>query len=80
MFVQLKIIISEYSKVIGNNYSNKYFSEICESLNKVKQYRRLIMNVNDNSISVSSKILNMLLLNAFTSKMAVMLLIKKDRK
>lgn len=80
MFVQLKIIISEYSKVIGNNYSNKYFSEICESLNKVRQYRRLIMNVNINSVSVSSKILNMLLLSAFTSKIAVMLLIKKDRK
>lgn len=79
MFLQLKFILSEYSKTEKIDFNSKYFRRICNSVEKMQLYKKAILEGTLNNVSIQSKILNHLLLNSATSKIAAKLLVNKEK-
>lgn len=80
MFIQLKNILSEYSRVTDITFKDKYFKQICSYLAMCRQYRRQILSFKMSNFTLASKILNHLLLNKYSLRLAAKCLVKRDKK
>lgn len=79
MFLQLKFILSEYSKTEKVDFNSNYFKKIYSSIKEIQLYKDAVLKGTLNNVSVQSKLLNYFLLNEITGKMAAKFLTNKEK-
>ncbi|MGO5298978.1 glycosyltransferase family 2 protein [Lactobacillus amylovorus] len=80
LFWQLKKILSEYSRVTNATCNDKYYYQICSSLEIIRKQKKQILSTNVKSLSIASRTLNRMLLNKFFMNIGAKIFVKKEKR